>query len=62
MRLPEATYLRTEVRKSGVAHIEKALTLVNGDLNQDRLEQAQDHLIRAIMCFHALLRTERVAG
>jgi hypothetical protein len=39
---------RTEVRKSGIPHIEQALELVDGRLNPEVLEKVQEHLLRAI--------------
>jgi uncharacterized protein YjhX (UPF0386 family) len=39
---------RREVKKSGAAHIQQALTLVDGRLNPDVLDQVYKHLIRAM--------------
>jgi uncharacterized protein YjhX (UPF0386 family) len=39
---------RTEVRKSGVPHIDQALALVDGTLTPEVLDQVYKHLLRAM--------------
>jgi hypothetical protein len=39
---------RTEVKKSGVPHIDQALELVNGTISPKALDQVYKHLIQAM--------------